>query len=281
MSKYRGNVGNLLQHWVLCEILNTCRNHAEQVAFIDAYSMAPLATERPKIDDTAYLFDHVREHLPGELSPYEEAWCKLVTSENSGSAYPNSAKLLITSWTGGYSLLLCETDPSTAQELQTWVEHLRHSPKCAHAEVFEGDWRQRFRRGVDASGDLVLFSFDPYMLSCSSVRDPDPANMYPNDLECLAKTIQSISPAIIVQLSTYSANHANSQGAVIDAVRSRLTDSGLEIVATVRPLRKDGRHTNGQMMSIVLARGVVWANSLESLEPRFQLWQRLACARLC
>lgn len=40
MSVYRGNVGNLLQHWVLCEILQDLQNHAEHLTFIDAYSMA-------------------------------------------------------------------------------------------------------------------------------------------------------------------------------------------------------------------------------------------------
>jgi len=46
LAQYRGNVGNLLQHWVLCEILVAGRNHAQDLAFIDAYSMAPFATEQ-------------------------------------------------------------------------------------------------------------------------------------------------------------------------------------------------------------------------------------------
>ena len=49
MPIFRGNVGNLLQHWVFCEALEVFRGSADQIDFIDAYSMAPLADERPKL----------------------------------------------------------------------------------------------------------------------------------------------------------------------------------------------------------------------------------------
>jgi len=42
MPSYKGNVGNLLQHWVFCEIIEACRGHAEQLALVDAYSMGAL-----------------------------------------------------------------------------------------------------------------------------------------------------------------------------------------------------------------------------------------------
>jgi hypothetical protein len=77
MPIYRGNVGNLLQHWIFCEILQDLHHHAEHLTFIDAYSMAPFATERPRIDEKANLFDYVREHLADGESPYEKAWHEL------------------------------------------------------------------------------------------------------------------------------------------------------------------------------------------------------------
>jgi hypothetical protein len=274
MPKYRGNVGNLLQHWVLCEILNASRDHAEHVTFIDAYSMSPFATERPRIDDTAVQFDCVRKRLPGEHSPYEETWHKLLSSIHTGSGYPNSAAFLTAFWPAAFSLLLCEADPATVQELEQWVDLLGFSPEC----VFAGDWRRRFQEPLPAAGDLIMLSFDPYMLSRSTVRHPDSANMYPSDLDLIATAVAPIPKGIIIQLSTYSVNNANSQDSVISEVRSRFKGSGLELVTAVRTLQTNGRDPNRQMMSLVLAKGVKWADSLASLENRFQSWQVRACA---
>jgi hypothetical protein len=259
MPKYRGNVGNLLQHWVLCEILNASRDHAKHVTFIDAYSMSPFATERPRIDDTAFQFDCVRDHLPGEHSAYEETWHSLL-SGNTSQGYPNSAAFFSASWPGEYSLLLCESDAATVRELASWVENLGF-PK---ESVFDGDWRRRFREPLPATGDLIVISFDPYMLSRNAVRDPDPANVYPSDLDLIAEAIEPLSQSIVLQLSTYSANNANSQDAVIKEVRSRFEGRGIELCATIRPLQ-----TNG----------VEWAASLSALNARFQSWQLRACRR--
>jgi hypothetical protein len=91
MPQFRGNLGNLLQHWVLCDLLATCAKYFDQVAFIDAYSMAPLADERPRRDQTAHLFDFVRDRLPGDGTPYEKAWRRLGADP---AGYPNSAAFL-------------------------------------------------------------------------------------------------------------------------------------------------------------------------------------------
>jgi hypothetical protein len=266
--QYRGNVGNLLQHWVLCEILEACRSYAGELAFIDAHSMSPFAKERsPKLDHSARLFDSVRDRLPGAQSPYEQAWHKLKLAALPAIGYPNSAAFLTSLWTGSYSLFLCETDSPTAQELDAWVKVARRSPKCVYARVFKKDWRFRFRQGLPVLGDLVFFSFDPDMFSRNSVRNRNPRHMYREDLECFATAIQPISQSLVVQLSTYSAQNDNSQPDVIDVVRSSLKDSGLEIVATAR--------ADGNMMSLVLARGIEWSDSLRSFGARFDSWLEL------
>lgn len=266
VAQYRGNVGNLLQHWVLCEILNAGRNHAQELAFIDAYSMAPFATERPKPDRGARVFNSVRDRLPGEHTPYEQAWHEL--AQGKGDGYPISAALVKSLWPGRYSLLLCDTDPSTAQELTLWSNETKRSPKCIAAEVYPGDWRARFNQGVAASGDLVFFSFDPDMFNQHRVRDRNSRHMYPGDLDLLATVVHGISQGMIVQLSTYSANCDNSQSTVIEVVASLIRNSGLKIVAAVS--------ANGQMMSLVLARGIVWSDSMRCLASRFASWQALA-----
>ena len=77
MPQYRGNVGNLLQHWVLCELIDLCGKHWTQIHFVDAYSMEPFATERFKSGWSASLFDHARDRSAHE-SVYERTWRRLV-----------------------------------------------------------------------------------------------------------------------------------------------------------------------------------------------------------
>jgi hypothetical protein len=281
MPIYRGNVGNLLQHWVLCEILQDLQHHAEHLTFIDAYSMAPFATERPRIDETADLFDYVREHLADGESPYEKAWHELQLAHSRSIGYPNSANFLVAAWLKQYSLLLCETDTATVHELREWTDGLTDAKRCVSKEVFAGDWRKRFSESLPASGDALLFSFDPYMVSRRrAANNPGAANVYPEDLDCLPGVVDALPDPLLMQISTYSANDGNSQEAVIDVVRSSLAGSGLEIVAVVRPLKKDLRDRNGQMMSLVLARNAPWAKSLAFLEGRFQRWQRGLAQRM-
>ena len=46
MPTYKGNKGNLLQHWVLCELLSAAREHVSRLQFIDAHAMAPVAEKQ-------------------------------------------------------------------------------------------------------------------------------------------------------------------------------------------------------------------------------------------
>src|SRR5580658_2561114 len=140
MPIYRGNVGNLLQHWVLCEILKASRDHAGRLFFVDSHAMSPFATERPLIDDTAPLFDCVRTRLPGAQSPYEEAWHRLAALAPNRIGYPNSASLVVEMWSRDLSLVLCDAEPATVGELRAWADEIGLSNGC----VFGGDWRLRF-----------------------------------------------------------------------------------------------------------------------------------------
>jgi len=274
MPVYRGNIGNLLQHWVFCEIVQVLHSHAEHLAFIDAYSMAPVANERPRIDDTAHIFDFARAHLADGTSSYERAWHELHLA-SGGTGYPNSANFLVTLWKKRYSLLLCEIDRVTANELQIWSDRLRSSTRCLSAEVFTGDWRLRFSDGVHSSGDVDLFSFDPYMVSSrKDAKTSKVANIYPEDIDCLTAVAATLPQAVIMQISTYDSNDGNSQERVVTMLHSSAVGSGLEIIDKVRPLRSDGQGPSGKMMSVILARNAPWAKSLAPLEYRFQRWQR-------
>jgi len=263
MCECRGNLGNLLQHWVLCEILEASRSRATKMDFVDAHSMAPLACPRKRADPRRKeeeIFDRVRTQLPGQGTPYEVTWHSL---SPEGAAYPNSAQFVKAIWTRRYTLLLCEADSTTAELLEAWAED------ASFTEVAAEDWRSRLQRGLSLSGDLAFFSFDPYMFNCEESKTHktwNPGNMYPSDLICLADVLRRMPQRVIVQLSTYSANNANSQRKVIDEVRTRLAPAGLEVLVPVK--------ANGNMMSLVLARNINWADSLRSLDSRFEDWRK-------
>lgn len=261
MPTYKGNKGNLLQHWVLCELLSAAREHVSRLQFIDAHAMAPMAEKQdPKHKDR--VFDSVRAHLPGQGSPYERAWKELVPHGEAG--YPNSANFVKGVWNGSVSMLLCERDEETVQELQDWAGSI------PEVEVVSGDWRRRFRDGLPESGVLTLLSFDPYMLSRHTPRlgDRDSGRMYPEDLDLIGQAIQERRTGVLIQLSTYSANGDNSQSNVEQRARVKLELFGLKRIAKVT--------VDGQMMSLVFARDVAWAGELTSLGGQFKKWLMLS-----
>lgn len=264
MPKYKGNDGNLLQHWVLCEIVNACRDHVEQLMFVDAYSMAPFASERSAHKQTS-TFDFVRDHLQEGHSLYEQTWLKLIGSAPRDSGYPNSAAFVRNLWQGRFSFLLCERDPATAQQLTTWSNETGHWPNCVNSQVFEEDWRDQFSQGIYPDGDLLLFSFDPYMFNARvDVKDQQPGNMYPQDLQHLASIVKRIPQGVVVQLSTYDANDGNFQEKVVECVDSSLRDCGLKIVAKAAVGEK--------MMSLVLTRSIQWSSCFGQLPDHFHSW---------
>jgi hypothetical protein len=86
MPRYRGNIGNLLQHSVLGELLCSANSQWDNIRFVDAYAMAPLAKERFKSGWSAAIFDHARDLSPAN-STYERTW-RIRIQNNSG--YPTA-----------------------------------------------------------------------------------------------------------------------------------------------------------------------------------------------
>jgi hypothetical protein len=250
----------LLQHWVLCELLQHSSKYWNRLRFVDAYSMAPLATERFKSGPSAHLFDHARDRAKPD-STYERTWRSIV-EEREG--YPNSAALVSALWLGTYSMLLCEHDKATVQELREWALEEMKKPKCLDVVIAPGDWRQTFQRNGWESADLTVLSFDPDMFNRHG--SDNGRNMAPSDLTLIAKTIEPVSGALLVQLSTYDVNDDNGQREVEGAVRSGLEVAGLQLVAVVSTDRK--------MMSLVLARGceMPFMRAVAQLASQFNGW---------
>lgn len=260
MPTYKGNKGNLLQHWVLCELVSAARRRSSHshLQFIDAHAMAPMAQPEPKRKES--VFDSVRVHLPGQGSLYEKTWRSL---DQGDATYPNSANFVKRIWTGRLSMLLCEKDEETLEALRDWAG------STPDVEVASGDWRSRFKGGLPESRTLRLLSFDPYMLSCHAPtkRDRKTGCMYPEDLDLIGQELQE-GTDLLIQLSTYTANGRNQQPDVDKCARDKLAPFGLERIARVA--------ADGHMMSLVFARGLTWADELASLNTRFRRWLNIA-----
>ena len=270
MATYKGNIGHLMQHWTLCEVLKTAQKHKTRgLNYIDAHGMAPWATTPT---DLQHGFTRVRDNLPGQKSTYENAWHRLASQREAG--YPNSAAFVREVWQGAYSMLLCEIDHSTA-------ESIRHWPPTLHGQVtlFEGNWRDRFRceKGLPSPSDvglpddsLTLVSFDPNTCGAKSPQKINPRNpnIYPVDLELALRALRDISGGILIQLCAYNPRSNNPQDEVIASFDAILNPKGFHRRAKVRPLTTRGQ-PHKKMMSLVYAKNVACAFSDELAElPR-------------
>lgn len=279
MGTYKGNVGHLMQHWTLCELLETAQEHTSGLNFIDAHAMAPWAT-KPTSPDAR--FTNRRKSLPGQKSVYERAW-KVLEGQHQDLGYPNSAAFVRKVWKKDYSLLLCEIDPPTINAINNWLPGTHQQPQCTYAKLFDGNWRDRFKQGlpgpanVDLLGDsLTLVSFDPNTCGAKSPqRRPtsDNPNIYPEDLELALRAMNEVERGILIQLCAYRPHRSNPQEAVIASFDKILTPCGFHLQAKVRPLNTRGE-LHERMMSLVYSRGVTWVGELAELPGRFEKWLR-------
>jgi len=253
MCTYKGNAGNLMQHWTLCEVLTVAQRHASCLSYVDAHAMAPMASvqSEPK-DERRETFDRVRDGRRSG-SVYESAWHRLAAD---GEGYPNSAAFVQNIWKGRVSMLLCERDPSTAAKIKAWAQ--------GRGEVEEGDWRKRFAQGLP-DAPMTLISFDPYMYNRRrDVRDPCPGNLYPCDLELTVRALAAVRGGVLVQLSTYDTQDGNSQDRVLSSADAVLETGRLHRATDVR--------VRGKMMSLVYVRGIDWFAELADMPRRFGEW---------
>ena len=269
MGKYKGNVGNVMQHWTLCDVLRIANVYTLGLSFIDSYAMAPWATRCTKPDE---IFESVKNRLSVKGSAYEQAWHSLSQGQQ-GKGYPNSSAFVQEVWKHNFSLILCEKDDQTADEIDEWLHVARKSPKCTDGELSRGDWRERFVDGLPnpsatglPAGSLTVVSFDPTMYSSrySPVRRCA-TNLYRIDLGLVLYALGGVTGPIVIQLSTYTANDNNPQDKVIESIYSVLTRGQFQQAAVVRE--------DENIMSLVYTREVDWADDLAGLPDRFAEWR--------
>ena len=210
------------------------------------------------------IFWQVRDALPGQESVYEHAWDELrIANENQPVGYPSSEAFVRQVWRGHgpYSMLLCETNCDTANEIGEWLCYIGKPPEWLSL----GDWRDRFEHRLPNPLDsLTLVSFDPYLYSTHTFADGP--KLYREDLDRTLGVLACEGP-VIIQLSTYEARN-NHQGAVITSVNSVLYSGGFGLAAVVR--------ADKRMMSLVYAHGVndELATQLAGLPDNFTNWLR-------
>jgi hypothetical protein len=236
------------------------RTGIDKLCFFDAYSMSPTPkrSEKAATDQTAPEFDYVRLRLANGRSEYERAW--LALSQALPSEYPSSAAFVRHCWRGNLQMVLCEADRAAADDIQHWLSR-HHEDDTSSFELHRSDWRERLGGPLPARVDALYISFDPNMYDRHDVRSPRPENMYASDLAILARAVRRLPAApIVVQLSTYSVNGANSQSDVYNDLVPRFRELNLSTTFV---------RADNSMMSFIFSRGLTLPSDLES---RFQSW---------
>lgn len=259
MPTYKGNIGNLLQHWVFVELVELLKgSHCNDLCYFDAYSMSPFAKRESNTKPN--IFDEVKDQLSKKKSNFEIAWNEL---SNNYVEYPSSAMFLNHIWQKPLNLILCESDSASAKEIEDWKNGLGNNREF---EIWPADWKKRLILGLPEGNGAYFLSFDPYMFERNFVSKQKNGNMYTSDLAIIAKAITKISKPeipIIIQLSTYSANNSNSQTDVIDTITAELCSSGLQISHV---------SADGNNMSLVLYQNID-ASRIQALGNIFNNWK--------
>ncbi len=150
MPTCKGNLGNLMQHWVLCEIVANLSSHLgpdSHTLFISTHSMAPGSMPSPSPDQTRDVFDKARNRLgPRCTSAYEKAWNSL--SPCAGLPYPSSALFVDSLHKQPISMVLCEVDPVASSEINTWMASISSRGRAPAFLVQFGGGRPPVCRGL-------------------------------------------------------------------------------------------------------------------------------------
>ena len=143
------------------------------LCLVDAHAMSPYATRDAKPGQSARVFEVVRRSLPGQGSAYEQAWLELVSQH-----HPTTAMFVRHLWSGPLSMVLCDIDKATIDDISTWKKGV---PDERSIEPWRGDWARRLRSDVPEAA-ACLVSFDPYMVIRENASAPTAGHMYPADL---------------------------------------------------------------------------------------------------
>lgn len=266
MGVFRANVGNLMQHWTLCEITNRllALQH-RSLSFISTHSMAPWSVPRSKTDQYRAPFESARLRLHSKRpSLFENCWRCL--SIHHGLPYPSSAVFIHHQWSRSLSLKLCEIETSIADEIEGWISAL---PDAPHHSVHRGDWRDLFNPAftLPKGCDLLFIELDPYKFERNTRRSQEtwsPGVLYIDDLQDIVEHIGRFDIPVVLQISSYDSRN-NRHGDSEQAITEVLSLRGFVFQGSASP--------NGHMISWVYASsGLAFWQKHTDLGESFDSW---------
>ncbi len=210
MGMCKGNRGNLMQHWTLCECLLRLRSNYSSLHLVTTHSMAPwsVPVRKDVMGGCSATFLRAGRRLRSLQAPsqYESAWESL--SVEKGIPYPSSIVFATEVWKEKLSVSLCEADPRTADEIDGWLGSPQQQDRFEHSVLLRGDWRSSLANPLLFRNDVecIYFEMDPMRYdtrSQSNRKSTNPANLYPDDIEKVIQHLPSTIP-VILQISSFS-----------------------------------------------------------------------------
>lgn len=255
MGMCKGNRGNLMQHWTLCECLCELENTYKSLHFITTHSMAPWSIAGRKEPEglCRTTFNRAGTRLANLQQPtaYEVSWAR-VTGPN-GIPYPSSCVIAADTWNGELTCTLCEADFNNANEIDGWLGLPSTQERVQHSVLLRGDWRAaavspEFLR---SESQCVYLESDPMRYDnrdAANRKSKDPQSMYPEDIDLLGQQVASIDCPLLVHISSFSTqNNIIPLDTQRDSIADRFQPFGIVLHAEVR--------VNMQMASWVFTRG--------------------------
>ena len=198
-STFKGNFGNLLQHWTLVEIVVLLKDlfPSQRLTYFDAHSMSPYAhAERP---DAHFL--NIFLKLCTGTSKYENVWCEL-RSTQSEISYPNSIAFVQAIWKNDILPILCEINPETYKQLAKYVSGISDKFDVKR-RIVNSDWRKEWKAQSFDDSEVILASFDPNKF-LKIDKSQGSFNLTDNDVKSIIEKAKSISKTpLVIQISIF------------------------------------------------------------------------------
>lgn len=269
----KGNGGNLLQHWVLCDLAASVLSRVarRRIAYVDCYAMKPFeCVESSPCSQPE--FHAVLSDTHRLKSDFQKALCILKEEiwRDQRPHYPSSLVLLSALQVPLARAVLCECHREKAEAIELWCRR-----RDLSAVVWPTNWRHVDIRSL-LEGDeraLVLALLDPNVVSLSENTRPE--NMSIVDLERLLGEI-TVTGETIVQISSYSSNGGNSGAKVRPCVRRLLGEHDFSAVFEVCQPKKGRAKLRDSPWSIIAGR---FTSRTIDLQTAFEEWGRSAQCR--
>lgn len=259
MGTFKANRGNLMQHWLTCEIAAALlgRFKGQTLTYCDAHAMAPESTPESCAEAEFAAMAESLTAAPATWrtrSLYQEVWHKLA---GRGMPYPSSARYVEAIWQGPLRCVLCEVQPQIVSEIQSWAEG-------RNVVVRQGRWQDRLSFPADA--DLVFAQFDPYEIHTVAGRNRDKDGvMYPEDFDRLEEIGFAGRGPLVLQISSYRSTGID-LAAQAAWTRQRLGAMGLRFDGGIR--------ADGAMFSMIFSCRLELPSLLPDLGDRFATWAK-------